>query len=454
MNIKFERSPNRMDRNGYRPVIIVNHITEGNFSGAKGWLKNPQAEVSSHYITGRDGQVVQLVDLKDASWCNGTTTNPNDNRYWGKAKNPLVLKHKSNANYYTVTIEHEGWSATTKGALTEAQYKTTLELHKHIINEVHRIWGHYIPITRDNISGHFEINPITKPNCPGKQFPFDRLIKDLKAWNYGKGEVKEPRLSTEDFIKEIKDDVIHYAKNIFPSVTLAQAILESDSGNSELAKKANNLFGIKAKQDDWNGNVYKKVTKEFSNGKFIDITANFREYAAWKSSIFDHDRFFVTPKWREEHYKQVINAKTPEEQCKALKDRGYATDPTYDKKLIEVIEKYNLKQFDKLAEKVDDEVKLATDEREILVDDKKDIYVVAYKNDGDLANALALYNALRVDQKYLQAGNPPAIFKGTNIIQVGGGEIPNATVKLVGKNRTETLNEVSRYIEKLEKENK
>lgn len=451
MVIKFENSPNKMGRNGYRPVIIVNHITEGSYISATNWLRSPFSGVSSHFVTSREGQVAQLVDLKDASWCNGTTNNPNDNRYWGKAKNPLVLKHKSNANYYTVTIEHEGWSATTKGALTEAQYKITLELHKHIINEVHRIWGHYIPITRDNISGHFEINPITKPNCPGRLFPFDRLIKDLKAWNYGKGEAKEPILSTEDFIKEIKDDVIHYAKNLLPSVTLAQAIVESDSGNSELAKKANNLFGIKAKRDDWNGNIYKKVTKEFSKGKFIDVTANFREYAEWKSSIFDHDRFFVTPNWREEHYAQVLNAKTPEEQCKALKDRGYATDPNYNTKLMEVIKKYNLKQYDEKF-KTDEEVQLASDEREIEIADKENIYVVAYKNDGDLANALALYNALRVDKKYLQAGTPPAIFNGTNIIQVGGGDIPNATVKLVGKNRSETLNEVSKYIENINKE--
>ena len=186
-NYKIEKSysPHRMGRSGYRPIMIVNHIVEGSFNSCLNWFRNPSSEVSSNYVTSKDGRLAEVIPIKEAAWCNGTSTSPSSNTYYGKALNTIVKAKKTNANYYTVSIEHEGVLRQTGGALTEEQYQATLWLHKYIINEVKRIYGYLIPIDRNHITGHKWINPITKPFCPGGKFPFDRLIRDLTLWNYG-----------------------------------------------------------------------------------------------------------------------------------------------------------------------------------------------------------------------------------------------------------------------------
>ena len=139
-------SPHRMSRQGHTPILIVNHIIEGSFQSCLNWFKNPASETSSNFVTSRDVKVAAVIPLKEAAWCNGTqTTNPNGIYYVGRARNKIVKEKWTNANYISVSIEHEGWSSTTKGELTEEQYKTTLELHKYIIKEVQRIYGYKIP---------------------------------------------------------------------------------------------------------------------------------------------------------------------------------------------------------------------------------------------------------------------------------------------------------------------
>lgn len=236
------------------------------------------------------------------------------------------------------------------------------------------------------------------------------------------------RLSTNEFIEKIAPVVVKNSTNILPSVSIAQAILESDSGNSELAVRANNLFGIKAK--DWNGLVFGKVTSEYINGKYVNTVANFRSYESWENSIIDHDLFFVTPSWRKKHYEKVLKSKTAEEQAKALSICGYATDPKYSAKLIEIINKYDLKKYDNLRS--DNKLSL------------KNKVVIGYVNDGDLANALALHNAL-YGSVLVKSNDLTGI--ANTIIQVGGASIKGATVVLKGKDRADTLNKVNEYIQ-------
>ena len=82
----------------------------------------------------------------------------------------------TNPNRYTISIEHEGYGSNGgDGNLTEQQYQATLRLHRQLINK----WN--IPIDRNHIIGHFEIDKINRPNCPGKAFPWDRLMKDLTS---------------------------------------------------------------------------------------------------------------------------------------------------------------------------------------------------------------------------------------------------------------------------------
>lgn len=136
--------------------------------------------------------------------------------------------------------------------------------------------------------------------------------------------------------------------NILPSIMMAQAALESAWGLSSLAQDANNLFGIKS-SNDWKGQIYKANTREFVNGKWITILADFRKYNNWLESINDHAAFFTSTEWRKENYKHVVGEKDYRKAAQALSDAGYATDPDYPGKLISIIETYNLAKYDNVS---------------------------------------------------------------------------------------------------------
>ncbi|WP_133014734.1 glycoside hydrolase family 73 protein [Clostridium cuniculi] len=150
------------------------------------------------------------------------------------------------------------------------------------------------------------------------------------------------------FIETISDGAIsNYNKyGILPSITMAQAILESGWGNSELAVTHNNLFGIKADLR-WNGAVATIATSENYNDSTI---ANFRKYDSIDESIEDHGKFLYENSRYAEY--GLFNGKDYKSQAQALEDAGYSTvkdengDPIYADKLISLIEKYNLMQYD------------------------------------------------------------------------------------------------------------
>jgi len=162
------------------PDIIVCHIAEGTYNGTIAWEQNSSSRVSSHFIVGQDGRIAQMVDLKDTAWCNGTSTNPNDSTYYGYATAKLVRERKTNANYYTISIENEGFYAKTRGELTPKQLEAEIDLIAYIITEVKRIWGVTIPVDRNHIIGHYEVTPKTKPHCPGEKFQWNAVISGVK----------------------------------------------------------------------------------------------------------------------------------------------------------------------------------------------------------------------------------------------------------------------------------
>ena len=130
---------------------------------------------------------------------------------------------------------------------------------------------------------------------------------------------------------------------IFPSITLSQAILESNWGCSGLAIKAKNLFGIKA-DSSWKGEVMNMLTDEHVNGGVITITAGWRVYSSWNDSVIDHGKFFVENSRYKKH--GVLDAKNYVEQANCIQKAGYATDPNYANKLIKVINDYALNIYD------------------------------------------------------------------------------------------------------------
>lgn len=239
------------------------------------------------------------------------------------------------------------------------------------------------------------------------------------------------RLSTEDFIGKIKDAAIKAweTHKILPSLTIAQAILESDSGNSELATKANALFGIKAHTDRSWPKTYRKETWEFANGQNVKVMADFKAYDSWGDSIADRSSYLANRVIGGVFiYKGILGERDYKKACRMIYEAGYATDPKYPDKLIGIIERYNLTRFD------GEEMK------------KKNI-VIAYWNDGDLANAQALLNS--VPNASLVRTQDASIYKDSFVIQVGGYDIKGCDKKVFGHDRLATLEEVTKLAKEI-----
>ena len=118
------------------------------------------------------------------------------------------------------------------------------------------------------------------------------------------------------------------------SITLAQGILESGSGNSELARKGNNHFGIKC--HDWTGD--KMYMDDDSKGEC------FRVYANAEQSYIDHSNFLLDKK----RYSGLFQLELTDYKgwAKGLKDAGYATNPKYPELLIAIIDELKLYELD------------------------------------------------------------------------------------------------------------
>ena len=138
------------------------------------------------------------------------------------------------------------------------------------------------------------------------------------------------------------------ANDLFPSIMMSQALAESAWGQSELATKANNLFGIKA-DATWKGAIYTKVTNEVVNGQTIQVTANFRKYSSQAESLRDYVTKIKTTKNGSAYRYQAAwrsNAKNYQNAAQALQAGGYAKDPNYATNLINRIANYRLDALD------------------------------------------------------------------------------------------------------------
>lgn len=147
-------------------------------------------------------------------------------------------------------------------------------------------------------------------------------------------------MNRQEFIERIAPGAIATYKKygVFPSLTIAQAILESGWGESV---KGNALFGIKWYEGC--GYDYQTFrTWEHIDGQDISMDDRFRKYDSWEQSIEDHGLFFVV----NPRYKPVLEAKNYIDACYQISKCGYATDPSYTQQLISIIEGYNLMNYD------------------------------------------------------------------------------------------------------------
>lgn len=148
------------------------------------------------------------------------------------------------------------------------------------------------------------------------------------------------RMTTEEYIAKYREDAIKdMVKTGVPAcITLAQGILESESGNSKLAQEANNHFGIKCHKE-WEGKTFHQ-----------DDDARdecFRKYSTVLESYDDHSDFLKT----RSRYAFLFELDVTDYKgwAHGLKKAGYATNPNYAHKLIDLIERYNLEAINNEA---------------------------------------------------------------------------------------------------------
>jgi len=159
-------------------------------------------------------------------------------------------------------------------------------------------------------------------------------------------------MTAEQFIEAIgplcTDDMD--TTGIPASITIAQAILESGYGQSELAQNANSLFGMKKtlSSGDWSGEVYTKETQEERDGQLITITAEFRKYASLEQSILDHSSYITTATFTDGtlRYTGITDTESYVVAAQILADGHYATDSGYADKLCELVRRYDLTRYD------------------------------------------------------------------------------------------------------------
>ena len=189
----------------------------------------------------------------------------------------------------------------------------------------------------------------------------------------------EKRFTQEEYILTWKSIAISQMiqHKIPASITIAQGILESGNGNSMLAQKANNHFGIKC--HNWTGE--KIYIDDDNKGEC------FRSYASANESFEDHSKFLTERSRYSSLFLLPIN--DYKGWAEGLKTAGYATNPKYPQLLIDLIERLKLNEFDEVGAQTampsalitNSGTKISENQHEVLLHKNKIKYIVAKKGD-------------------------------------------------------------------------
>lgn len=210
--------------------------------------------------------------------------------------------------------------------------------------------------------GAYEVLGNAKAACPYGYSVFDENGKAVYS-----NKTKPSGTQAKDFLNLSETqaaakilELVHDTdkSGILNSVTAAQMILESGYVKTNLAKSANNCFGMKTKlsNNDWAGSTWdgkSKITiptKEVYNGNTVTIQADFRKYSCVEDSIKDHAAYLLGAKNGSKlRYAGLLEAKNYTQAITIIKNGGYATDPNYIPKITAIIQRFGLDKYDKAA---------------------------------------------------------------------------------------------------------
>ncbi len=335
------------------PHCVVGQVTAESLGSL---FAKSSYKASSNYGIDKNGRVGMYVEEKNRSWC--TSSNSNDQR--------------------AVTIE---CASDTKSPyrMNDAVYETLIKLCIDICRRNGKkklLWFgdknktlNYSPKADEMvITVH---RWFASKSCPG-DWLYSRLgdlAKKVTAELSGDDEEDDIEidkgLQAKDLAAFSNEEVIRKVGPLFTadqkktgvlaSISLAQFILESGYGKSELAQEANNCFGMKKSLsgNTWAGSVwdgkslYTKKTKEQRSWGTETVTAEFRKYVCIEDSIADHSAYLTgARKGSALRYEGLKGCKDYRKSAQIIKSGGYATSTTYVEKLCSIIEQWKLTQYD------------------------------------------------------------------------------------------------------------
>ena len=353
-------SPNHSGQRTHSIDRITPHCVVGQCTaeGLGDWFYKSSTQASSNYGIDKDGRVGMYVEEKNRSWC--SSSGANDQR--------------------AITIECAS-DTTEPYAFRDVVYQRLIELCIDICKRNGKnklIWFgdkdktlNYSPKSGEMILTVHRW--FANKSCPGNWMYArmgdlaENVTKALQGSDSGSGGGSDSKGMQATVLKDLSEtDVIKKVSALFTadmkksgiltSVSLAQFILESGYGKSELAQNANNIFGMKCSLsgNTWSGSAWdgkskytKKTQEQHTDGSYETITADFRKYPCIEDSIADHSAYLLGAKNGSKlRYDGLKGCTDYKKAVQIIKDGGYATSLTYVEKLCSIIEKWNLTQYD------------------------------------------------------------------------------------------------------------
>ena len=355
------------------------------------WFAQPDSQASSNYGIDKDGRVALYVEEKNRSWCSSSNANDqravtiecasdtvepyaiNDKVYqklidlmtdickrngktkliWFGDKNKS-LDYEPKADEMIITVHRWFANKSCPGDYIYNRLGTIAQIVTSRLGDEtedtakwYRIRTTWTNIA-SQIGAYKDIN-LARQNCPIGYSVFD----------YNGNVVYAPK-SKQVFIDEVADIAksLCVKTNIIPSVVIAQCCLETGYGmGADAAElmKHNNLLGMKAEllnhtwkdYSVWNGETFSKITPEVYNGITHYITDTFRVYKDYENCIKDYEMFLLHVKSSGEYkYRKIIGVTNPKDVITIISKGGYATDPNYITKILDIIKEDNLTKYD------------------------------------------------------------------------------------------------------------
>lgn len=344
-------SPNHSGQRTHSIDRITPHCVVGQLSAKSicGCFASTSRQASSNYGIGKDGRISLCVEEKNRSWC--SSSNANDQRAItiecaSDKSEPYAMNNAVYASLVKLCIDicqRNGkkkllWLGDKNKTLnyTPAADEMVLTVHRWFANK----------------------------SCPG-DWLYARL-GDLAAKvtaalggssSSGMQATALKNLTEAEAVAKIGPLFTANQKTtgILACVSMAQFILESGYGTSELAHQANNCFGMKTllsgnswANSAWDGKtVYTKKTQEQNaDGSYVTITADFRKYACVEDSIADHAAYLLgAMNGSKKRYEGLAGCTDYKKAAQIIKDGGYATSHDYVQNLCSIIEQWNLTKF-------------------------------------------------------------------------------------------------------------